>query len=201
MHIEFVASAGAAEVLAVLVHEGRVLAGTGPQLDTATSGALTKAMTASRFTGGSNSTLIVAAPAGVDAGTILLSGAGEAGKFDDLALESAAGAAYHAVKLSGASALTLDAAHLTADQAARAAFAARLAAYRFLKYRTKLKPEKMPSIETIRVVAADPMWLHIGMIAAAGLIGGAALAVLLDYRALKRALDALPASPDEEARK
>ena len=32
-------------------------------------------------------------------------------------------------------------------------------------------------------------------------IGGAALAVLLDYRALKRALDALPASPDEEARK
>ncbi len=156
MKIEFVASAGAAEVLAVLVHEGRVLSGMGPQLDTAASGALTKAMTASRFTGGSNSTLIVAAPAGVDAGTILLSGAGAAAKFDDLALESAVGAAYHAVKLSGATALTIDAHALTADQAARAAFAARLAAYRFLKYRTKLKPEKTPSIETIRVVAADP---------------------------------------------
>lgn len=156
MKIEFIASAGAAEILAVLVHEGRVLSGMGSQLDAAASGALTKAMTASRFTGASNSTLIVAAPAGVEAGSILLSGAGEAGKFDDLALEAAAGAAYHAVKLSGATALTFDARHLTSAQAARAAFAARLAAYRFLKYRTTLKPEKTPSIETIRVVAADP---------------------------------------------
>ncbi|TPW06061.1 MAG: leucyl aminopeptidase [bacterium] len=156
MKIEFVASAGAAEVLAVLVYEGRLLSGMGPQLDTATSGALTKAMSAGRFNGGSNSTLTIAAPAGVEAGTILLSGAGESGKFDDLALEAAAGAAYHAVKLSGAAALTIDATHLSADQAARAAFAARLAAYRFLKYRTTLKPEKTPSIEAIRVVAADP---------------------------------------------
>jgi leucyl aminopeptidase len=156
MKIEFVESASAAEVLVVLVHEGRVLAGTGPRLDTAAAGALTKAMTAGRFTGGANSTLIVAAPAGVDAATLVLTGAGEAGKFDDLALETAAAAAYHAVKLSGAAALTIDAHHLTADQAARAAFGARLAAYRFLKYRTTLKAEKTPSIETIRVVAADP---------------------------------------------
>ena len=156
MKIEFVASAGAAEVLVVLVHEGRVLSGAGPQLDSATSGALTKAMSASRFTGASNSTHVVAAPAGVDAATIVLSGAGESGKFDDLALEAAAGAAYHAVKLSGAKSLTIDAAHLSADQAARAGFAARLASYRFLKYRTTLKPEKTPSIETIKVVAADP---------------------------------------------
>lgn len=156
MKIEFVASAGAAEVLAVLVHEGRVLAGSGADLDRAASGALTKAMTASRFTGGSNSTLIVAAPAGVDAGAIVLTGGGDADKFDDMALEAAAGAAYQAVKLSGAKALTLDASHLSADQAARVAFAARLAGYRFLKYRTTLKPEKTPSIGTIRIVAADP---------------------------------------------
>jgi leucyl aminopeptidase len=156
MKIEFVASATAAEVLAVLVHEGRVLAGMGPHLDTATSGALTKAMSASRFTGGLNSTLLVAAPAGVDAATIVLTGAGDPARFDDLALETAAGAAYHAVKLSGATALTIDAHALTDDQAARAAFAARLAAYRFLKYRTTLKPEKTPSIEAIRVVAAHP---------------------------------------------
>ena len=170
MKIEFVASASAAEVLAILVHEGRVLGGTGPQLDTAAGGSLTKAMSASRFTGASNSTLIVAAPAGVDAATLVLSGGGEAGKFDDLALEAAAGAAYHAVKLSGAASLTIDAHHLTADQAARAAFAARLAAYRFLKYRTTLKPEKTPSIETVRVVAADPKaaesaWLQLSAVA------------------------------------
>jgi len=156
MKIEFVASPGAAEVLAVLVNEGRGFTGSGAALDTATSGALSKAMAASRFTGGSNSTLVVAAPAGVDAGAIVLTGAGEAGKFDDLALEAAAGAAYGAVKLSGAKSLTIDAGHLSAEQAARAAFAARLAGYRFLKYRTTLKPEKTPSVETIRIVAADP---------------------------------------------
>ncbi|HZW15683.1 MAG TPA: M17 family peptidase N-terminal domain-containing protein, partial [Brevundimonas sp.] len=155
MKIEFVASASGAEVLAVLVHEGRALHGTGGNLDAAASGALTRAMNASRFTGGSNSTLIVAAPTGVDAGTIVLTGAGEADKFDDLALEAAAGAAYHAVKVSGATSLTIDAHALSADQAARAAFAARLASYRFHKYRTTLKPEKTPSIETIKVVAAD----------------------------------------------
>ena len=155
MKIEFVASAEAAEVLAVLVHEGRAFVGMGTHLDAATGGALTKAMTHSRFTGASNSTLVVAAPAGVDAASIVLTGAAEADKFDDLALEAAAGAAYHAVKLSGATSLTIDAYYLSAAQAARAAFAARLAAYRFLKYRTTLKPAKTPSIETIRVVAAD----------------------------------------------
>lgn len=155
MKIEFVASASGAEVLALLVHEGRALHGTGGNLDSAASGALTRAMNASRFTGASNSTLIVAAPTGVDAGTIVLTGAGEAARFDDLAVETAAGAAYHAVKLSGATSLTIDGAHLSPEQAARAAFGARLAAYRFLKYRTTLKPEKTPSIETIKVVAAD----------------------------------------------
>lgn len=155
MKIEFIASAGAAEVLAVLVHEGRALAGNGQTLDNATSGALTRAMNASRFTGGSNSTLIVAAPTGVEAATIVLTGAGDPAKFDDLALETAAGAAYHAVKLSGAASITIEASHLSADQAARVAFAARLASYRFLKYRTTLKPEKTPSIETVKVVAAD----------------------------------------------
>jgi len=155
MNIEFVASADASEILAVLVHEGRAFAGAGSGVDAATSGALTKAMTASRFNGATNSTLIVAAPSGVDAGMIVLSGAGAADAFDDLALEAAAGAAYQAVKLSGAKALTIEASHLSADQAARAAFAARLASYRFLKYRTTLKPDKTPSIETIRVVAAD----------------------------------------------
>jgi leucyl aminopeptidase len=155
MKIEFVASAASAEVLAVLVHDGRAFAGNGQAVDNATSGALTKAMTASRFTGGSNSSLIVAAPAGVDAGTIVLTGAGDSATFDDLALEAAAGAAYHAIKLSGATSITIDVSYLSADQAARAAFAARLASYRFLKYRTTLKPEKTPSIETIKVVAAD----------------------------------------------
>jgi len=154
MKIEFVAHAGASDVLAVLVGEGRALAGTGPALDTATSGALTRAMTASRFTGAANSTLTVAAPVGVEAATVLLVGAGK-DALDDKGVETAAGAAYHAVKLSGAETLTLDFGHLTPEQSARAAFAVRLAAYTFNKYRTTLKPEKIASIKTIQVVTSD----------------------------------------------
>ncbi len=154
MQIQFVASAGPAEVLAVFVGEGRVFQGGGSALDAAAGGALARAMSASRFKGGRNSTLLVAAPSGVEAATIVLTGAGEA--LDDLGIEAAAAAAYHAVKLSGAKALTIDAAHLTPEQAARAGFAVRLAAYRFDKYLTKQKPEKLPSIETVKVVSRDP---------------------------------------------
>ena len=155
MKIEFVASPSAAEILAVLVHDGRALAGTGSALDVAASGALTKAMANSRFNGASNSHLTVAAPAGVDANAVLLVGAGAADKFDDLAVETAAAAAYHAAKLSGAEVLTIVAAHLSAEQAARAGFAVRLAAYRFAKYLTKQKADKIPSVTTVRVVTSD----------------------------------------------
>ncbi|OYX56217.1 MAG: leucyl aminopeptidase [Brevundimonas subvibrioides] len=155
MKIDFVAEAGAAGVLAILVHDGRSLAGAGGDQDAAAGGALTRAMSASRFTGGANSSLIIAAPTGVKADTIVLVGAGEAGKFDDLALETAAGAAYNAVKLSGAETLTIDLGHLSAAEAARAAFAVRLAAYRFDKYRTKEKPDKIPSIKTVNILTKD----------------------------------------------
>jgi len=155
MKIDFVAEAGAAGVLAILVHDGRSLAGAGGDHDAAAGGSLTRAMSASRFTGGANSSLIIAAPTGVKADTIVLVGAGEAGKFDDLALETAAGAAYNAVKLSGAETLTIDLGHLSAAEAARAAFAVRLAAYRFDKYRTKEKPDKIPSIKTVNIITGD----------------------------------------------
>lgn len=155
MKIEFVASSGAAEILAVLAHEGRALAGAGSALDQAASGALAKAMKNSRFTGAANSTLNVAAPAGIDANAVLLVGAGAADKLDDLAVETAAAAAYHAAKLSGAEVLTIEASHLSPELAARAGFAVRLAAYRFAKYLTKQKADKIPSVTTVRVVTSD----------------------------------------------
>jgi len=155
MKIEFVANAGAAEVVAVMVHDDRALAGTGVALDAAAGGALTRAMANSRFTGAANSSHVVSAPAGVDAHTVVLVGAGPAGELDEQAIEQIAGAAYNAVKLSGAEVLTLDFGHLTPEQSARAGFAVRLAAYRFDKYRTTLKPEKIPSVTTVRVVTSD----------------------------------------------
>ncbi|NBB63712.1 leucyl aminopeptidase [Pseudomonas sp. ODNR1LW] len=155
MKIEFVAAVDAAEILAVPVHEGRVLAGSAPALDEKAAGALTKAMAKGRFTGKAGQTLSVVAPAGVEADSILLVGAGDADKIDDLAVEAFGGNAYAAVKLSGAEVLTIDASNLSPEQAARVGFAARLAAYRFDKYRTTQKADKVPSITAIRVVTSD----------------------------------------------
>ena len=88
MKVEFVADTGAAEIVALLVHEGRVFSGDTAGYDTASSGALTKAMKASRFTGGALSHLAVAAPAGVDAGQVLLVGAGDEATLDEWELFS-----------------------------------------------------------------------------------------------------------------
>ena len=155
MKVEFLAKAGAAGAVAVLVHDDRALTDAGAALDAATGGALVKAMGASRFMGAAGNTLTVAAPAGVDAGSVVLVGAGKAGDLDEQAVEAAAGAAYHVVKLSGAKTLVLDFGHLTPEQSARAAFAVRLAAYTFNKYRTTLKPEKIASVTTVQVVTSD----------------------------------------------
>ncbi|VXB44372.1 leucyl aminopeptidase [Brevundimonas sp. G8] len=155
MKIEFVAAVDAAEILAVPVFEDRAFSPAGSALDAKTSGALTKAAGKGRFTGKAGQSLSVAAPAGVNADAVLLVGAGAKDKLDDLAVEAFGGNAYAAVKLSGAEVLTIDASDLAPEQAARVGFAARLAAYRFDKYRTTQKPDKIPSITTIRVVTSD----------------------------------------------
>ncbi|RZJ78622.1 MAG: leucyl aminopeptidase, partial [Brevundimonas sp.] len=155
MKVEFVAAAQDSEILAVLVHDGRALSRAASAADQASSGAVARALTTSRFNGKTNSTLVIAAPSGVDAGVLVLTGAGAEDTFDDLALEAAAGAAYHAVKTTGAKTLTIDVGQLGAEQAARVAFAVRLAAYRFDKYRTTQKPDSIPSIEAVQVVTGD----------------------------------------------
>ncbi|MFN7237424.1 MAG: M17 family peptidase N-terminal domain-containing protein, partial [Brevundimonas sp.] len=103
--IEFAADAGPADILALLVHDGEVFKGPAATVDAAAGGALARALSSSRFTGGARSTLSVLAAPGVAAGHVLLTGAGAADKFDDLALETAAGQAYQAVKTSGGAVL------------------------------------------------------------------------------------------------
>lgn len=155
MKIEFVAAVDAAEILAVPVFEDRTFTTAGTALDGKANGALTKAAGKGRFTGKAGQSLSIAAPAGVEADVVLLVGAGAKDKLDDLAVEAFGGNAYAAVKLSGAEVLTIDASDLSPEQAARVGFAARLAAYRFDKYRTTQKSDKIPSITAIRVVTTD----------------------------------------------
>ena len=160
MEIEFVPQ-GSVEgetlsAIAVPVFEGGALTAAGEALDGATGGAFSRAMGSGRFKGDKDQILDIVAPAGLHASRVVLVGAGAPEKLDDLALERLAANAYHAVKGSGVLALELRLGDFSADQAARAAFGVRLAAYRFDRYRTKEKPEKKPSVTKVRVSCADP---------------------------------------------
>jgi leucyl aminopeptidase len=159
MEIEFVrADAALPEraALALVVFEGEPLAGAAGEIDGRTSGALTRALTPGRFTGAKGQTLDLTAPGGTEADRVLLVGAGKAEAFDDLAAETAAAAAYQAVKTSGATVLRLALPAGQAERAIHAAFGVRLAAYRFDRYRTKEPAEKKPTVAKTQVVVDDP---------------------------------------------
>ena len=160
MEIEFAAQGPvegeALSAIAVPVFEGQTLTAAGEALDAASGGAVSRALAAGRFTGAKGQVLELVAPAGIHAARIVLIGAGAQDGFDDLAAETAGAAAYQAVKTTGVSTLELRLGDLGEAPAARAAFGARLAAYRFDRYLTKEKPEKRPSVTTVRVAVADP---------------------------------------------
>ncbi|HEY3813026.1 MAG TPA: leucyl aminopeptidase [Caulobacteraceae bacterium] len=153
MKVEFVKAASEAAIVVVFVHEDRVMTPAAKAYDRKTKGALARAIGAGRFTGAKGQTLALTAPAGVDNPQILAVGLGAKEKtIADLVLEAAAGAAYHAGAKSGFTAIAYETEGLSADQAARIGFAARLASYRFDRYRTTEKPEAKPSIATVQVI-------------------------------------------------
>jgi leucyl aminopeptidase len=136
MKVEFVAHAGAAPssgVFAAPVFEGSVLSAGAHALDAQIGGGLVRAMTASGFTGAKGRSLDIVAPAGTELSRVLLIGVGAKDGFDAGAAETTAAEAYQALKTLGV----------------------RLAAYRFDRYRTKEKPEKKPTLETVRIVTGD----------------------------------------------
>ena len=159
MEIEFAPSGSAQgeplSAIATPVFDGLTLAGAGEAIDGAAGGALSRALAGSRFTGAKGQTLDVLAPSGMHASRVVLVGAGPRESFDGDAVEALAANAYQAAKLSGATLLELRLGELSPEDAARAAFGARLAAYRFDRYLTAEKPEKKPSIATVRVACAD----------------------------------------------
>jgi leucyl aminopeptidase len=159
MRIEFVpvdTQAGATAALAVLAHEGAALSPEAKAANEATGGALARAIAGGRFTGAKGQTLDVVAPHGLEAARLVLVGVDGSGAVEPEAVETAAASAYQAVKTTGVTELVLKLG-ADAESAARAAFGARLAAYRFDKYRTTEKAEKKPSVQVVKVAAADPV--------------------------------------------
>ncbi|MGE5565201.1 MAG: leucyl aminopeptidase [Parcubacteria group bacterium] len=154
MRIEFVpadAAPGAGAAIAVLAHEGGALSAEAQALDAATGGALARAIAAGRFTGAKGQSFELLAPSGIDAARVVVVGAGKPEELDAQGVENAAASAYRAVQASGVKELLI---RFPRDPE-RAAFGARLASYRFDRYRTTEKAEKKPSVETVRIAAVD----------------------------------------------
>ena len=199
MEIEFVAP-GPVEgeplsAIAVPAFDDQTLSSAAEALDGATGGSISRALASSRFSGARDQVLDLVAPAGVHAARVVVVGLGAREGVGDLAIEGFAANAYHAVKASGVSTLELRLTDFSATEAARAAFGARLAAYRFDRYLTKEKPEKKPSVTTVRVACADPE-------AATASFGS--LAALADGVVFARDLVSEPANvlyPEEFARR
>ncbi|EAP89323.1 MAG: leucyl aminopeptidase [Oceanicaulis sp.] len=153
MKISFAASASG-DAIAAPVFADRALSDAAKALDSATSGAVTRAIEASRFKGGAGDLLEITAPAGVDATRIVLFGLGDKAKLDGNGAEKAVAGVIKSILISGAKSVSV---HLDGDAEllCRGALGASLAAYRFDTYRTKLSDDKKPSVQSVEIVSSD----------------------------------------------
>ena len=146
-----------AGALVVGVMADRKLTASARRVDAETKGAVQRALKAGRFTGAKGQWLEMVAPAGLGADRVLLAGLGKPADIDALALETVGGSAVGKLLASGLETLTflIDAVEGAviglADGAARVAYGAKLAGYRFHKYRTKMKADAKPSLKAVSV--------------------------------------------------
>lgn len=120
-----------------------------------TKGHFGKAAKAAGFDGQGGKSFDLFLPVGTDVPRLRVIGGGDKAKFN---AEMFAAKAVRAMLLSGEKTLTLHLGGLdiTPDDAARAAVGARLAAYRFDHYRTKLPASKKPSVTAVKIAYDDP---------------------------------------------
>lgn len=156
MKVSFVASNKAASGVAVVpVFEGRKLHGAAKSYREDSKGQVFAAMQAAGFSGEKDEGLPIYAPAGSEVDGLSFFGVGKRSEFD-AEMFGAQVMQVHRTKGEKALNLHLDGLKLAPEEAARAAVGARLAAYHFFKYRTKLAPFKETTVTTIKVVCDDP---------------------------------------------
>ncbi len=148
--------------LVVFALKNKALTASARAVDEALDGAVTRAIAASRFRGGSSDSLVLPSPGGGRFERVILLGLGKAADFDALAAQNAGGRAVAALNGAGAeqATLLLDAVEgggiEAASAAARAGFGARLRSYRFDRYRTREKAERKPTLAGLTVGTPDP---------------------------------------------
>ena len=153
MKITFAESAKA-DIAAFIVDEGDGLPAAAAGLDRASGGLLSEALEGGRFDGKTGQQAIVVLPKGAEARRAVLIGGGKPKKRDARALENIGANLIKAIASSGFKSASITAPD--AESAARVAVGAKLAAYRFDTYFTKLKPDQKPSLSGLTVLSPDP---------------------------------------------
>jgi leucyl aminopeptidase len=141
-----------ADIVAFIVDEASGLPKAAKALDESSGGLLTAALDGGRFEGKSGQQAFVVLPKDAGAKRAVLIGGGKAKKRDDRVLETIGA---NLVKSHAGSGFKSLAVHAETEDAARIAQGAKLAAYRFDTYFTKLKEEDKPSVTEFHVVVPD----------------------------------------------
>ena len=152
MKISF-ADAAKADIVAFIVDEGDGLPGAAADMDAASGGLLTEALSGARFDGKKDQQAVVVLPKGGDARRAVLIGGGKPKKRDARVFESLGA---NLVKSHAKGGFKTMAVHVaSAEDAARVALGAKLAAYRFDTYFTKLKADQKPSLTHLTLIVDD----------------------------------------------
>ena len=143
--------------LAVAVYTDNVLSPTAKDVDKKTKGALSRAMTTSRFKGKPGDFLEIIAPSGLEVSRVILFGLGEPEKLTPLDMESLGGSLVKRLNASGARSVTVILDELSGEEfkaneaAASVAAGAMLGSYRFRKYKTNVEEASEPTLTRMTV--------------------------------------------------
>lgn len=141
-----------AEVQIFLVSEKSSLPAAAEALNGQQDGLLAEALKTGSFAGKVGQVASVVLPAGSGIRRAVLVGRGN-GEADDRTLERIGGELYKAMAHAGFSAI--DVCDVTDTEAVRIALGVKLAAYRFDTYRTQLKEDQKPTLDTVTLIVSD----------------------------------------------
>lgn len=146
--------------LVVLIDKEGRLAPMAARVDEATGGVVSRAIAGADFKGRARQFLDIVAPHSLDVARVVLAGCGDASTLGAREAEDLGGAIYGRLARSGVKTVSIAADRPApsgklgdAELAARLAFGAQLASYRFDKYRTREKPEDKPTLRAVRMLA------------------------------------------------
>ena len=156
MKVSFVADKPAKTNIAVIpIFDGLKAFGGSKDIIKALGASFKSSAASANFTGAAGQSFDVFAPKGLPIDQVRFAGAGDKAKFN---AEMFAAKAVRSMLMTRHKTMTffLGGLKLSGDDAARAVVGARLAAYRFDNYRTKLTADKKPVLSTIKVAFDTP---------------------------------------------